>query len=185
MGKFYGEITPTLREFIGRQHLFFTATAPSVGGRVNLSPKGADTLRILGDRQVAYLDLTGSGNETAAHLRENGRLTVMFCSFEGPPQILRLYGTGRVVRSRDRDWSDWLRHFEPLPGARQIIVLAVESVQTSCGMGVPLFEHRGDRPDLQRWAEGKGEAGLQDYWTVKNQVSIDGLPTGLLQDEPS
>ncbi|GAB4352523.1 MAG: pyridoxamine 5'-phosphate oxidase family protein [Cyanophyceae cyanobacterium] len=185
MGKFYGEITPPLREFIGRQHLFFTATAPSVGGRVNLSPKGADTLRILDDRQVAYLDLTGSGNETAAHLRENGRLTVMFCSFEGPPQILRLYGTGRVVRSRDRDWPDWLRHFDPLPGARQIIVLAVESIQTSCGMGVPLFEHRGDRLDLQRWAEGKGEAGLQDYWTAKNQVSIDGLPTGLLQDDPS
>ncbi|MGB7413187.1 MAG: pyridoxamine 5'-phosphate oxidase family protein [Thermosynechococcaceae cyanobacterium] len=179
MAKFYPELTEQLLEFIRQQQIFFAASAPEQG-RVNLSPKGMDTFRCLGPREVAYLDLTGSGNETSAHLGQNGRLTIMFCSFTGPPLILRLYGQGRVIRPRDADWSDYLQHFEALPGQRQIILLAIESVQTSCGFGVPQYEFSGHRDRLLQWAEQKGDAGLEEYRAAKNQTSIDGLSTGLL-----
>lgn len=180
MAKFYDEITPELQNFIQEQKLFFTATAPTEG-RVNLSPKGMDTFRCLTPKQVGYLDVTGSGNETAAHLRENGRMTIMFCSFAGNPLILRLYGHGRAIRPRDAEWDSLMAHFQSLPGERQIILLSVDSVQTSCGFGVPLFDYQGDRSLLVDWAERKGPEGIQTYWREKNQYSIDHLPTNLLE----
>ena len=181
MAKFYAELNAELRDFIARQHLFFTATA-AAEGRINLSPKGLDSFRCLDARTVAYLDVTGSGNETAAHLRTDGRITLMFCSFETQPVILRLYGQGRVIRPRDSEWHGLSGHFPPLTGTRQIMVISVEAVQTSCGYGVPLFHYQGERGTLVRWAEKKGTQGLLEYWREKNQLSIDGLPTRLLEE---
>jgi hypothetical protein len=180
MAKFFSELTITQRDFIARQKIFFVASAP-MSGRVNLSPKGMETLRVLDGRRVAYLDATGSGNETAAHLGDNGRLTVMFCAFAGPPLILRLYGRGHAVHPRDPDWTGLRPLFgPPLPGERQLILMQVESVQTSCGFAVPFFDYDGERTQLREWAEKKGPDGLASYWTEKNTRSIDGLPTGLL-----
>jgi hypothetical protein len=180
MAKFYEEITPNLKEFIEKQHIFFVASAPLEGGRVNLSPKGMDCFRVLGANKTAYLDLTGSGSETAAHVLENGRLTIMFCSFERNPMILRLYGKGSLVRPYDSAWQEFFPLFEPIPGARQIVVLEVEAVQTSCGFAVPFYDFKGERDTLKKWAETKDTEGLTDYWREKNQFSIDGLPTKLL-----
>lgn len=177
MAKFLDQIDERIRAFIGEQKMFFTASAPLDGGRVNLSPKGIDTFRVLDERTVCYLDLTGSGNETAAHVAQNGRLTIMFCSFAGAPLILRLYGTGEVVRPASEKWDDLAKNFDDFPGVRQIIVLRVESLQTSCGYGVPLYEFAGDRKQLIKWAEKKGGDGINAYWREKNQTSIDGLPT--------
>lgn len=182
MAKFYTELNDALKDFILRQQIFFTATAPHQG-RINLSPKGMNTFRCISHREVAYLDLTGSGNETSAHLLENGRLTLMFCSFTSEPMILRLYGQGKVIRSRHPDWSTWLDSFDPLPGTRQIVAMTIESVQTSCGFAVPLYEFKAERSTLKEWAENKGEDGLYQYWQQKNQISIDGLPTALLSDD--
>lgn len=181
MSKFYQSITPTLKTFIEQQHLFFTASG-TAESRINLSPKGMDTFRILSSKTVAYLDLTGSGNETCAHLKHDGRLTIMFCSFEGDPLILRLYGQGKVIHQHHPDWNEAVKPFDAIAGVRQIIVLDVESVQTSCGYGVPLYRYEGDRPKLVQWAKRKGESGIQKYWHDKNLVSIDGLSTGLLAD---
>ncbi len=181
MAKFYSELNSSLQDFIQEQKLFFTATAP-LQGRINLSPKGIDTLRCIDHQTVAYLDLTGSGNETAAHLRENGRMTIMFCSFSEKPLILRLYGKGRVIRAKDEEWQSLSSLFDSLPGKRQIIVLDIESVQTSCGYGVPLYEFKQERNTLIEWAEKKGEQGIKEYWQAKNLNSIDGLPTQLLED---
>jgi hypothetical protein len=178
MAKFYSELDDAQRAFIAHQHIFFVASAPREG-RINLSPRGLDTLRILDAKRIAWLDMTGSGNETAAHLLENGRMTLMFCSFEGDHLILRLYGKGRVVARRDGEWAGLLPLFPPLPGVRQIIVLDIESVQTSCGAGVPLYAYQGERDALLRWVEKKGEEGARAYRLEKNRVSIDGLPTGL------
>lgn len=176
MAKFYLEIDDSLQSFIRQQKLFFTASAP-VEGRINLSPKGMDTFRCLDRKTVAYLDLTGSGNETAAHLLENGRMTIMFCSFSEKPLILRLYGHGRVVRPRDEEWQGFYARFHPHPGERQIIVLDVESAQTSCGFAVPVYELKEERQMLVEWTVKKGEEGLEEYRKTKNQTSIDGLPT--------
>ena len=178
MAKIYPDITESLQEFIQTQHLFFTATAPN-SGRVNVSPKGINSFRCLDPKTVAYLDLTGSGNETSAHLLENGRLTIMFCSFTETPMILRLYGRGSVILPNDPSWELLYQKFEPTPGTRQIVKLDVEIVQTSCGLGVPLYEYVSDRDSLITWAENKGEAGLEHYWQAKNLQSIDGLPTHL------
>ncbi len=181
MGKQFQTIEEKHREFILRQRIFFTGSAAN-GSRVNVSPKDGAALRIVNERAVAYLDQTGSGAETAAHLKADGRLTVMFCAFEGAPVILRLYGTGRSVMRGTAEYDGLLQslfHGEEPPGARQIVWLDVELVQTSCGYGVPLFEYAGERPTLIRWAEAKGEDGLAEYWRTKNAVSIDGLPTGL------
>jgi hypothetical protein len=183
MAKFYPALTDKLKQFISEQHIFFTATAPT-DGRINLSPKGIETFRCLDAHTVAYLNLTGSGNETSAHLIENGRMTIMFCSFQGEPLILRLYGTGQVIHPRDAEWDELIREFKPVPGARQIVKLDVESLQTSCGFGVPTYEYVGDRSKLLDWAEKKGEDGLKDYWEAKNQISIDGLPTHIFATEP-
>ncbi len=181
LAKFYDTLNPELREFIAKQHLFFTASAAATG-RVNLSPKGMDTFRVLSDTEVAYLDLTGSGNETAAHVRATGRMTFMWCSFDQRPWILRIYATARMIRPRDAEWQLYAKLFDPHPGMRQIVLARVQSVQTSCGYGVPQFEFRGDRPLLDQWAENKGDDGIRAYWAQKNQTSIDGLPTGLLDD---
>jgi predicted pyridoxine 5'-phosphate oxidase superfamily flavin-nucleotide-binding protein len=183
MAKQFTCIEPHHREFILQQRIFFTASA-AAEGRVNVSPKDGAALRILSANSVAYLDQTGSGNETAAHLRANGRLTVMFCAFAGPPLILRLYGLGEVLSRGSIAYSDLLASAfdnEERPGSRQIVVLAVDMVQTSCGYGVPLFEYGGDRPTLTRWAEAKGEAGMEEYRRLKNAFSIDGYPTGILE----
>jgi hypothetical protein len=181
MAKFYPEIILSLKNFIREQKVFFTATAPQEG-RINVSPKGMDTFRCIDSNTVAYLDLTGSGNETSAHLNEDSRMTIMFCSFSEKPLILRLYGRGRIIRPRDKDWQKFYSLFSSTPGERQIIVLEVESVQTSCGHGVPLYEFKEERKTLREWAEKKGEQGIYEYWQQKNIKSIDGLPTKLLED---
>jgi len=181
MARFYPALEARHRDFIAAQKIFFTATG-TADSRLNLSPKGMDSLRVLSDTRVAYLDLTGSGNETAAHLQNDGRMTMMWCSFDADPLILRLYGYGRAVRRQDSTWSELRRNFPALPGERQIIVLDIESVQTSCGYAVPMYTYNGERDTLARWADKKGPVGLLDYWREKNQVSIDGLPTGLLEN---
>jgi len=183
MARFYPALEAKHRDFIAAQKLFFTASG-TADSRLNLSPKGMDSLRVLSDTRVAYLDLTGSGNETAAHLKHDGRMTMMWCSFDTDPLILRLYGRGRAVRRQDAEWSELRRHFPALPGERQLIVLDIESVQTSCGYAVPRYLYKGERDTLARWAEKKGTVGLLDYWREKNQASIDGLPTGLLENAP-
>lgn len=175
MGARFRELDAKHRAFIEAQPVFFVATAAREG-RVNLSPKGLDTLRVSDARRIAWLNLTGSGNETAAHLQESPRMTLMFCAFSGSPLILRIYGRARMIHHTDPDWGEWIAPFPPLPGARQIVLLDIELVQTSCGFGVPLMEYVGPRPTLEQWAEKKGEAGIRRYWTEKNAVSLDGLP---------
>lgn len=178
MGKFHPAIQPAHRAFIEKQHLFFVATAPlDAGGHINLSPKGMDTFRVLSDNRVAYLDFIGSGNETSAHTRENGRITFMFCAFEGPPNILRLYGKGHAVLPGTAAWAEYAPLFGEFPNARQILVADIDLVQTSCGYGVPLYEYAGERTIMFDWAAKKGELGLQEYIQEKNRVSVDGLPT--------
>ena len=173
------------QEFIARQKIFFVASA-SASSHVNLSPRGSDLFRVTGTNSVAYLDKTGSGNETAAHIRAGGRVTIMFCAFEGPPQILRLYGSGVVHARRSHRFAALLKdRFSNVtpPGTRHIVELCVELVQTSCGYGVPRFTYRGERNGLDRWAEQKGPSGLQAYWQEKNSGSLDLLPTGI--DDPT
>lgn len=183
MAKVFDRITDELQKFILQQPLFFVATAPlSPTGHVNVSPKGLDSFRLLSPNRVAYLDLTGSGNETSAHLQENGRITLMFCAFQGAPCILRLYGRGQVVLPSSEDWNPLLALFPDIPGTRQIIVAEIDRVQTSCGSGVPLLQYQQQREEIVRWAEKKGETGLHDYWQQKNFKSIDGLPTPLSQE---
>ena len=178
MGKATDSIGPELRAFIEAQRVFFVATAPvGAGGHVNLSPKGMDTFRVLSPTRVAYLDLTGSGNETAAHLLDNGRITFMFCAFEGKPTILRLYGRGRTVPIESPEGASLAPGFPALPGARQFIVADLTRVQTSCGFGVPLMRFDAERDALRRWAEARGPDGLRQYREEKNRRSIDGLPT--------
>ena len=177
MAKFFPALLPEHAEFIARQKVFFVATqAP--GGRINLSPKGLDSLRVLDEQTVAYLDLTGSGAETAAHLRVDPRMTLMLCSFSADALILRLYGQGRSVRPGDADWGALSSRFPDHPGARQVVVLQVESVQTSCGAGLPLMGYAGERGTLTEWARKKGTEGMAAYRREKNATSIDGLPTG-------
>jgi Pyridoxamine 5'-phosphate oxidase len=179
LAKFYEQLDDNLRTFIGEQHLFFVATAPLEEGRINLSPKGVDTLRVLNERQVAYLDLTGSGNETAAHLHQNGRLTIMFCSFGTKPLILRLYGRGQVIRPQHPRWAELAPQLPSVAGARQIILLDIESVNTSCGFGIPLYTYKSERKTLVKLAEHEGEEAMEAYRQANNQLSIDGLSTGL------
>jgi hypothetical protein len=183
MAKQFPKIEPAHRDFIARQHVFFTGSA-AADGRVNVSPKGMDSLRVIDDRTLAYVDLTGSGNETAAHVRAAGRLTLMLCAFEGPPLIMRLYGQGRVVPRGGEEYRRLLDSAfagEEPPGARQIIVLDVDLVQTSCGYAVPHMSYVEDRPGLVNWADAKGEDGLRAYRAEKNMTSLDGLPTGFVE----
>jgi hypothetical protein len=180
MAKFSDSISGQHQVFIEKQKMFFVSTAPlSADGHINLSPKGIDCFRVLSDQRVAYMDIIGSGNETSAHVLENGRITFMFCAFEGPPNILRLYGEGRTVLPYDPEWPQLAKHFELQLSTRQIIVANIHKVQTSCGFSVPLYEYMGERDQAQKWAESKGIEGLEVYKAEKNRVSIDGLPTAL------
>ena len=181
MATFYDQLTDQHAAFIARQPMFFIATAPKAG-RINLSPKGMDTFRVFSPTRVGYLDLTGSGNETAAHIRDDGRVTVMFNSFDHAPLILRLYGRGRVVAADTEEFAALAPQFPDLPGARQIIVVDVDSVQTSCGYAVPEMELKAERQTLRTFAERKGEDGLAAYRRERNARSIDGLDTGLFGD---
>ncbi len=179
MGKRYSELSDNDIQFIARQKMFFVGTA-AAEGRVSVSPKGLDSFRVLSRSRVVWLNVTGSGNETAAHVLQNPRMTVMFCAFEGAPLILRLYGTAKAVHRNDPDWIELLSLFEPLPGARQIFDMTVDLVQTSCGMGVPFYNYVGERGALSEWALKKGEDGLKKYWEDKNQFGIDGAPTHIM-----
>ncbi|WP_221563472.1 pyridoxamine 5'-phosphate oxidase family protein [Alkalihalobacillus sp. TS-13] len=179
MGKQFSEIQNDHMEFISKQHLFFVGTAPlSKEGHVNLSPKGYDTLRVLSATEIAYLDLTGSGNETSGHIEENGRITFMFCAFDGPPQILRLYGTGNVVLPDSENWDTYVKHFDLLPGTRQIITANIHKVTTSCGYSVPFMDFTGERETLNISNTKKGPK-LENYRREKNAKTIDGLETTL------
>ena len=183
MGRVLDAITDELAAFIAAQRVFFVATAPTDGGHVNLSPKGLDTFTVLDPSTVAYLDLTGSGIETVAHLRENGRITIMFCAFDGKPNIVRLYGRGEVIPTGEREADALLPRFGEYPGARSVIRVRVDRVSTSCGYGVPLLEYAGERDELLKFAERRGPEGLVEYREDKNAVSIDGL-AGLGPTDP-
>lgn len=177
-------LNPTLAAFIERQHMFFVATA-DVGGRVNVSPKGMDTLRVLDNQTTRWLNLSGSGNETAAHVRATGRMTLMFCAFEGQAMILRVYGSAKVRHPRDSDWEELLSDFPVIAGSRQIFDLTIEMVQTSCGTGVPFMAFQSNRADneLVPFYRDMGEDGVRDYWSRKNMETIDGKPTGIFDDD--
>jgi hypothetical protein len=181
MAKFYTQLDDDMRKFIAAQHIYFNASAPNKG-RINVSPKGLDTFRVLSDSCVGYLDLTGSECETAAHIAENGRLTLMFCSFEGKPLILRLYGKGRVVSPLSPDWSELHTHFPTLPGERQIILLDIDSIMETCGFAVPLFDFKADRTLLPEFACNMGDERMDEYRHKRNETSIDGLPTHLFDE---
>ncbi len=176
MGKVLEALDDELISWISEQQVFFVASAPSEGGHVNVSPKGHDSLRVVSPIEVAYLDLTGSGAETIAHTRENGRITVMFCAFSGPPQILRLFGRGEAHPVGSERFDELAPRFDLLPGARSIITVAIERVQTSCGYSIPFMDYRDERPTLQQWATRRGDDGLAQYWAERNAQSIDGLP---------
>ncbi len=177
MANVFDAIPERLRAFIEAQHVFFVATAPSgAEGRVNLSPKGLDTLRVVDERTVAYLDFVGSGVETIAHLRENGRIVLMFCSFAGPPNIVRLHGRGEAIEPADSRFASHAALFPPAASARAVIVVHVERASDSCGYGVPLYEYQGERAQISAWAAKKGPEGLVQYQKDKNARSIDGLP---------
>lgn len=178
MAQFFDALEPDHEKALADAPVFFVATAASQG-RINLSPKGMDTLRVLSATQVAYLDLTGSGNETAAHLLADNRITLMICSFTRTALILRVYGSARNVQPGEPEWDGLICHFPNLAGARQIFVVDVESVQTSCGYAVPQMEFVAERQTLVKWAHGKGPEDLAEYRSTKNRVSIDGLPTGI------
>lgn len=177
MSKKLSEITPRLAEFIQNQKIFFVGTA-AAEGFVNVSPKGMDSLRIIDEKKVFWLNLTGSGNETAAHVIDNKRMTIMFCSFEGNPLILRLYGEAKLHHQTDENWDEYADLFPQFAGTRQIFELDIEMVQTSCGMAVPKMDFVEERRELEVWAEKKGEK-LKDYWKDKNMESLDGLATGI------
>ena len=176
MAKQYDHINSRIKKFIEAQKMFFVATA-SENSRINLSPKGMDTFRVLDEKRVIWLNLTGSGNETAAHLEADGRITMMMCAFEGAPMILRIYGRGSVIHPKHEKWDELIGMFPDLGGKRQIIDVKVEMVMTSCGMSIPLYEFKDERRELDDWAKGKGEEGIKEYWKEKNEKSIDGLPT--------
>jgi hypothetical protein len=183
MGKTYSIITPELAAWVARQPVFFVATAPlAASGHVNCSPKGLDTLRVLDGSSVAYVDLTGSGAETAAHLQENGRIVLMFCAFEGPPRIVRFHGRGEVIVPGSKDWPAWSDRLPAPPSRRAIVRVSVTRISDSCGFGVPHMSLVGDRDVMDRWVETKGLANLPAYRREKNARSIDGLPTAGFDD---
>ena len=179
---FLERLNDDLIKFIEQQQMYFVATAAQTG-RINLSPKGLDSFRVQDKEHVLWLNYTGSGNETAAHLKEQNRMTIMFCSFTEKPLILRLYGTVKSYHSFDTEWPDLLNLFNDQTGARNIFLLEIESVQTSCGYGVPLYEFEHTRPTLTNFMENKGENGLIEYQKLKNATSIDGLDTGLFPQQ--
>jgi hypothetical protein len=176
MGKQYDTIEPAIATFISAQRIFFVGTAPLSGdGHVNVSPKGGDSFRVLGPREAVYQDYTGSGVETVAHVRENGRIVVMFCAFAGPPKIVRLHGTASVVVPRDDRFEAMRSRFPDNPGTRSFVHIAVSRVSDSCGWSVPEYEFERERDNLDRWSASKGREGIAEYWVEKNQQSIDGI----------
>lgn len=181
MGKTYELIDEPLTRFIAAQHVFFVATAPAGDGHINLSPKGLDSFRVLDPHTVAYLDLTGSGIETIAHLRDNGRITLLFCAFEGPPKILRLYGRGEAIMPNHPDFAALVAQFPRFTGTRSVIRVALERIADSCGYGVPSYRYEGERRQLVDWADNRGSEGLKAYRDERNARSIDGLPGLLLR----
>lgn len=177
MGKTYASLTPELRDWLAQQPVFFVATAPlAQEGHVNCSPKGGDTFRVLDEHEAAYLDLTGSGIETVAHLQENGRIVLMFCAFSGPPKIVRLHGTAQVIYRDHPDFSHLQSFFPARGGTRAIIRIKVERISDSCGHGVPLMDFVAHRDLLEKWSAMKGPQGMAEYRAVKNRASIDGIP---------
>jgi hypothetical protein len=182
MAKFLERLDPILIAFVERQLVYFVATAPEQG-RMSLSPKGTDSFRIVDEKTVCWIDLGGSGNETAAHLRQNGRVIIMFCSFEGKPLILRLYGTARALHRRHAEWADHIGRFGELPAARQMFLMHIDSLQTSCGLGVPVADGLRERPRPAAWTSAATLAEQEARWRERGQhTSIDGLPTGLFED---
>ena len=191
MGKVYDALDARLIQFIEAQHVFFVASAPRAGEHVNLSPKGAPGLRVLSPRRVAWLDVVGSGAETIAHVRENGRVTLLFCAFTGAPNLLRLYGHGRVLEPGDEGFAQLAAHWEVQPGARSIVTVELTRIADSCGFGVPLYDYAGERKQMTAWAQRKGADALRRYQLENNRQSLDGLPAlrathlGDAEPEPS
>lgn len=179
MGKKLEIITEELQKFIEQQKIFFVGTAANKGN-VNVSPKGMDSFRVINSNKISWLNLTGSGNETAAHLLKNNRMTIMFCAFDGKPLILRLYGTAKIYHPRDQQYHEFIELFPKTPGARQIIEMEVDLVQTSCGFAVPYMDYKEDRSILKDWAQKQGDKKIEEYWKEKNTKSIDGFETKIL-----
>ena len=179
MGQQYSQLSEQHIEFIAEQRVFFVGTA-TADSRVSVSPKGMDSLLVLDPGRVVWLNVTGSGNETAAHVQHNPRMTIMFCAFDGDPLIMRLYGTAKVIHNGDPEWAELFPLFKPLPGARQLFDVAIDLVQTSCGMAVPRYSQVEDRELLNDWAVKKGPDGIAQYWAEKNQSTIDGIPTNIV-----
>lgn len=184
MAKRYDCLTDEHIQFIADQKIYFVGTAAN-DGTINVSPKGYDSLRVLGPNRIAWLNITGSGNETAAHLAQNGRMTIMFCAFDGNPKILRLYGNARAIHQRDDQWQEMEALFPPFASSRQIVDFAIQMAQTSCGFGVPFYDYKEERDNMDKWLEVRTRKGetIADYWREKNQVSLDGLPTHIFQTE--
>jgi predicted pyridoxine 5'-phosphate oxidase superfamily flavin-nucleotide-binding protein len=180
MGKKLESISPELKEFIQNQKIFFVGTAAEEG-RVNISPKGTDSFRVIGENKITWLNLTGSGNETAAHLLQNNRMTILFCSFEDKPLILRLYGNAKIYHRRDLGYGKYVGHFPENTGARQIIEMDVDLVQTSCGFAVPFMDFKEERQTLNSWSTKQGDEGIKKYWKEKNTMSIDGYETEIME----
>lgn len=182
MGQRFPALNERHRRFIEQQKMFFVGTA-AAAGRVNVSPKGGDYLRVLDRNRVVWLNLTGSTNESSAHVQMLDRMTIMFCSFDGEPLILRLFGHARVVHPRDAEWTELYAQFAPNPGARQLFVMDIDLVQTSCGMAVPNYKYVAERVGLDEWAAKKSPDAMVDYWREKNQLSLDNFPTNILEEE--
>ncbi|PMJ89922.1 pyridoxamine 5'-phosphate oxidase family protein [Vibrio sp. 10N.261.55.A7] len=180
MGKQFGALTDKHIEFIGLQKIYFVATAASTG-TVNLSPKGGDSLRVLDANTIAWQNLTGSGNESAAHILKDTRMTIMFCAFDGAPMILRTYGQARMLHQSDTEWGQYCDLFPKSQGTRQIFILDIDMVQSSCGMSVPYFDYQDDRHDLSRWTDNREKSDIEAYWRKKNQHSIDGFDTEIIK----
>ncbi len=182
MAKQYDSLNQDLIEFIDHQKIYFVGTAAD-DGTINVSPKGWDTLKVMDPNRIVWLNITGSGNETAAHLLQNNRMTIMFCAFDGNPKILRLYGKARMIHPRDEQWDELTALFEPFPSARQFVDFTVEMAQTSCGFGVPFYDFKEGRDSMDKWIVAKGAENIEEYWRERNQISLDGLPTNILDKE--
>ena len=182
MAKRYPELSEDLTAFIQEQKVFFVGTAAN-DGTINVSPKGFDSLRVLSPNRIVWLNITGSGNETAAHLAQNSRMTIMFCAFNGQPKILRLYGEARAIHKRDAEWAEMETLFEPHPTARQYVDFNFDIVQTSCGFGVPFYDFKEERDNMPRWIASNSKVPIENYWRDRNQLSLDGLPTHILDED--
>ena len=180
MGQQFSALTEQHVAFIAEQKIYFVGTAAETG-RVNLSPKGGDSLRVIHSNEIAWLNLTGSGNESASHVLLNPRMTLMFCAFDGKPLILRAYGNARVLHRQDKEWDEYSARFPVSVASRQIFVLDINLVQSSCGMSVPYFGYDSDRDNLVKWSDKQGKEGIERYWVKKNQKSIDGFETEIIE----